>query len=68
MCGRFSQFKDPNDLFRRFNLDSFIEGWSDLGLLKPYPAEAMEGYPVSRAVNSPAFNGPECTMPVGEME
>lgn len=34
MCGRYSQFKDRNELFRRFNLDSFIEGWSDLGLLK----------------------------------
>ncbi len=29
-------------------------------LLKPYPAEAMEAYPVSRRVNSPSNNGPSC--------
>jgi putative SOS response-associated peptidase YedK len=27
-------------------------------LLKPYPAEAMEAYPVSRSVNSPSNNEP----------
>jgi putative SOS response-associated peptidase YedK len=29
-------------------------------LLKPYPAEAMEAYPVSRRVNSPSNNQPGC--------
>jgi putative SOS response-associated peptidase YedK len=29
-------------------------------LLKPYPAEAMEAYPVSRRVNSPSNNEPSC--------
>jgi putative SOS response-associated peptidase YedK len=29
-------------------------------LLKPYPAEAMEPYPVSRRVNSPSNNEPSC--------
>jgi putative SOS response-associated peptidase YedK len=29
-------------------------------LLKPYPAEAMEAYPVSRSVNSPSNNEPSC--------
>jgi len=29
-------------------------------LLKPYPAEAMEAYPVSRRVNSPSNNEPGC--------
>ena len=29
-------------------------------LLKPYPAELMEGYCVSRAVNSPLNDSPEC--------
>jgi len=28
------------------------------GLLKPYPAEMMEAYPVSRSVNSPSNNEP----------
>ncbi|HEY2990640.1 MAG TPA: SOS response-associated peptidase family protein, partial [Candidatus Binatia bacterium] len=31
-----------------------------LAMLKPYPAEEMEGYEVSRAVNSPLNDGPEC--------
>ena len=29
-------------------------------LLKPYPAEAMEAYAVSRRVNSPSNNEPNC--------
>ena len=29
-------------------------------LLKPYPADAMAMYPVSPAVNSPAFDSPDC--------
>ena len=32
-------------------------------LLKPYPAELMEGYCVSRAVNSPLNDSPECITP-----
>lgn len=30
------------------------------GLLRPYPAEEMEAYPVSSLVNSPKYDGPEC--------
>jgi putative SOS response-associated peptidase YedK len=29
-------------------------------LLKPYPADQMEAYPVSRRVNSPQSNSPDC--------
>ena len=32
-------------------------------LLKPFPAEAMEAYPVSRKVNKPANNDPEVIEP-----
>jgi len=32
--------------------------------LKPYPAEGMIQYPVSRIVNSPANDSPECITPV----
>jgi putative SOS response-associated peptidase YedK len=32
-------------------------------LLKPFPAEAMEAYPVSRKVNRPANNDPEVIEP-----
>ncbi len=33
-------------------------------LLKPYAAEEMEAYAVSTQVNSPAYDGPECILPV----
>ena len=33
-------------------------------LLVPYPDEEMEAYPVSRFVNRPANNSPECIAPV----
>ncbi len=32
-------------------------------LLKPYPADAMEAYPVSRRVNKPSNNGPSVLEP-----
>lgn len=34
-------------------------------LLAPHPAEGMEAYPVSRFVNSPRNDGPECIARVG---
>ena len=36
-----------------------------LPLLKPYPAEKMEAYPVSARVNNPSHDGPECIEPLG---
>jgi putative SOS response-associated peptidase YedK len=33
-------------------------------LLKPYPAEQMTAYPVSRIVNSPQNDTPDCIIPV----
>jgi len=33
-------------------------------MLKPYPAEEMEAYPVSRLVNNPAFDHPDCLKKV----
>ena len=33
-------------------------------LLVPYPGVEMEAYPVSRFVNRPANNAPECIAPV----
>jgi putative SOS response-associated peptidase YedK len=35
-----------------------------LPLLVPYPAAAMESFPVSAAVNSVKTDGPECLAPV----
>jgi putative SOS response-associated peptidase YedK len=35
-----------------------------LRLLKPYDSAAMEYYPVSRAVNSPSHNAPDCIVPI----
>lgn len=34
------------------------------GVFKPYPAAEMEFYPVSKLVNSPAHESPECLTPV----
>ena len=34
-------------------------------LLKPYPEDWLEAYPVSRVVNNPAQDVPECVLPVG---
>ncbi len=34
-----------------------------VNLLESYPAGEMEAYPVSRAVNSPSNNSPECIQP-----
>jgi putative SOS response-associated peptidase YedK len=34
-----------------------------LALLKPFPAEEMEAIDVSKAVNSPKNEGPECIEP-----
>jgi putative SOS response-associated peptidase YedK len=33
-------------------------------LLRPYPDSEMEAFPVSRRVNSPAYDGPECIAPL----
>lgn len=32
--------------------------------LTPYPADLMTAHPVSRAVNNPAFDSPECIQPI----
>ncbi len=36
-----------------------------VSMLGPYPADEMEAIPVSRAVNSPKKDSPECVQPVG---
>jgi putative SOS response-associated peptidase YedK len=35
-----------------------------LPLLKPYPSDEMEFYPVDRIVNSPANDTPDCIVPI----
>ncbi len=35
-------------------------------LLKPYPTSEMEAFPVSRLVNSPDYDVPDCILPVAE--
>jgi putative SOS response-associated peptidase YedK len=39
-----------------------------LALLRPYSADRMEAYPVSRRVNAPANDDPACILPVGQNE
>lgn len=36
-----------------------------MALLKPYPESLMDGYPVSRVVNNPSQDVPDCIVPVG---
>ena len=35
-------------------------------LLKPYPADRMTAYPVSKLVNSPKNDVPEVTLPISD--
>jgi putative SOS response-associated peptidase YedK len=55
----------------------FEEAWLDntlddvpelLNILKPYPADTMEMYPVSPSVNAPAFDAPDCIAPFGHTQ
>ena len=48
-------------------LDHDIQDYAALGgILTPYPTRAMEAYEVSSLVNSPANDGPEVVVPVGQ--
>ncbi len=38
-----------------------------MGLLGPYPAEAMQVHPVSPKVNAASAEGPDCVVPVDEL-
>jgi putative SOS response-associated peptidase YedK len=51
--------KDKEDIW--LHTDSYEEELVEL--LKPYPANLMEAYEVSRMVNSPGNNSPECIEP-----
>lgn len=52
--------------------DNYHDVWLDpslgqeeaLSLLKPYPDDDMEAYPVSTLVNSPKNDSPDCIVPV----
>jgi putative SOS response-associated peptidase YedK len=46
-------------------LDDSLESLALLSMLKPYPADQMEVYPVSRRVNTPANDGPALVQPAG---
>ena len=47
-----------------FWLDPDVQEKDSLtGLLKPYPSEALQAYPVSRFVNSPSNDDPRCVEP-----
>jgi putative SOS response-associated peptidase YedK len=48
-------------------LDPAVQSAADvLPFLVPYSAAEMEAYPVSRLVNSPENNSPDCIRPVGK--
>ena len=54
-------------ILRREDEDAWLSKDTDaarlMGMLEAYPADAMEAYPVSRAVNSPAHDGAELMQP-----
>lgn len=53
----------PQPLWRPW-MDSKM-GLDELqAMLKPFPAELMEAYPVTREVNKRGFNAPQCIEPV----
>jgi putative SOS response-associated peptidase YedK len=55
----------PRECFGRW-LDPDCKAVPELeALLRPYPAEAMTGYPVSARVNNPRNEGPLCAAPQG---
>jgi putative SOS response-associated peptidase YedK len=37
-------------------------------LLRPFPAETMTAFPVTTAVNNPAFDDPTCLVPASASE
>lgn len=45
-------------------LDPEIDAHEALALLEPYPADAMDAYPVSTHVNRPANNDERCVQPL----
>jgi putative SOS response-associated peptidase YedK len=47
-------------------LDADADEQSLLELLRPYPADLMEAWPVSDTVNSPKHETPDCIQPVTE--
>jgi len=48
-------------------LDPDADATTLSGLLTPYPSDLMEAREASRAVNSPAHDGPECIAPVSRL-
>ena len=53
----------PQPLWRPW-LDSGARPADLQAMLRPFPAELMEAYPVTRQVNQRGFNGPECAEPI----
>lgn len=55
---------DPQDYDRWLDPATSVDALR--GLLKPYPAERMEAYPVNRVVNSVKNDVPACIEGIGE--
>ena len=65
--GRMPVILDPVD-FDLWLATGVTDPQSLLGLLKPYPAEKMEAFPVSSVVNSPGHETDECVQPIEKSE
>lgn len=54
----------PPEAWERWLAPGAVRYEDVASLLKPYPAEAMEAWPVSPKVNSPAYDAPDCVARV----
>ena len=54
----------PETAYSLWNSPGEADPKSLLNLLKPYPAAEMDAFPVSKIVNNPENNTPECILPV----
>ena len=53
----------PQEQWRAW-MDEKADPETLLPLLRPFPEELMEAYPVTKMVNQKGFNGPECEVPI----
>lgn len=53
----------PEDSYQAWLTPDEISTINFDSLLGPYPSDLMEAYPVSRRVNNPSYDSPECIQP-----
>ena len=56
----------PPDAYEHWLTPGEVDAQATQPLLKPYPADEMHAYAVSRLVNNPANDNPQCILPAGQ--